>query len=718
LPEADGRLYDHVVGEGVETERRKHLRAWLRFLSCEARSLRERPTSFFQQAANQPQETVPARAALVRLHSGSSRAMWLRWVNKPDSVSSLITDIDATFPCAISRTGCLVAAAGMKGGLSVWDGTTGHERVQLLPPGQECLQCSFSADDGLVGVILAGGSFRLYDTKKGGELGEPFSAECTSAFAFLPDGRVLLGSWFSYTIHVLSTETSKGRMGKDMHLPGIEILAASPDGMRAASSACDGTLKLWDLATGEVRAAWRAHPGPVHSLAFSPDGRLLVTSSYSPSVGIWDATSGEEVDTVRLHSGDVSSCVFSPEGDLISVGSDGTAKRSDAFGARQPIVLIDGLILGTRGFLSGDGSRLLTASAEGLRVWETSGMRRREAHASQTRAGVFTADGDQFVTASGDGTLIIWDGLEGRKCIVLTDDPVKEIRPLAVTGLGNQVHCCALTRDGSRVASGHRDGAVRIWDARTGRLQTVFTGHAGVVSCAFASADHRIITLDEEGSLRWWFLDGPTPVDAGLAENVASFAFGGGDYSLLVGFTDGRLGILDLAGERALSEYPSLGGSVDRCVFAHEGNAAILVAAAARRIVAISAADGSVRFERNGLPPMARDLSGRCLAYQGDEGVIEILDLPTGERRGRVAVGPGDGEVWTCAFSSDGRYLAAAAEFGRVRLWRVPDFEECMAFWLDAPCRVLAWHPAVPTLVAGSLGGEVAFLKVEPPSTA
>jgi general transcriptional corepressor TUP1 len=95
----------------------------------------------------------------------------------------------------------------------------------------------------------------------------------------------------------------------------------------------------------------------------------------------------------------------------------------------------------------------------------------------------FTPDGKGLVSSSpDDSTLKYWDisnVLRGGKAMP------KEMKDARRDGeeYKERVFSVAVSQDGEWIVSGHRDGGVQFWDARTRELQLVLRGHKYSGSC-------------------------------------------------------------------------------------------------------------------------------------------------------------------------------------------------------------------------------------------
>jgi WD40 repeat protein len=116
---------------------------------------------------------------------------------------------------------------------------------------------------------------------------------------------------------------------------------------------------------------------------------------------------------------------------------------------------------------------------------------------------LFNSDGSRIVTASFDNTSRVWDARTGRMLALLS-------------GHEDRVIIASFSANGSSIVTASADKTTRVWDAVTGAALTVLVGHTNWVNSAAISADgSRILTASLDQTARIWQLDAVvlTPAD-------------------------------------------------------------------------------------------------------------------------------------------------------------------------------------------------------------
>ncbi len=113
-------------------------------------------------------------------------------------------------------------------------------------------------------------------------------------------------------------------------------------------------------------------------------------------------------------------------------------------------------------------------------------------HNGQVHSGFFNNEGDKAITASSDGTAIIWNSNTGQKEQILA-------------GHKSSVTYAVFDPDEDYAATSSRDSTAKLWDLNTGELIRTFEGHtANVNSVNFSYDGVHIITAGSDGTVKIW----------------------------------------------------------------------------------------------------------------------------------------------------------------------------------------------------------------------
>ncbi|MEZ4428043.1 MAG: WD40 repeat domain-containing protein [Nannocystaceae bacterium] len=419
-------------------------------------------------------------------------------------------------------------------------------------------------------------------------------------------------------------------IGALRHAARTNMLLGTPSG---------GAALLWSLDGVSEPTQLHGHTGSVVAARFDPSGEALATGSVDGSARLWSWATSPEV--LRGHAQAAQQVTFLPGGALLSASLDGTARRW------RP---------------SERGDRRVTILAG-----------HREGASVLARV---SPDGDWIVTASADGSLLLWTG-EGARA---SDEAGARVP-------GEPVDL-ALDRRG-RVAVGTREGAVHLLRvAPAGRLRAGPRVDAGAPITRVRLAGDALLATTEDGRVQAWTLadDAPTP---GLTRQEHAGAIRDLDVDvagrrLVTAGDDGIARVLRLSSWEvdATVEVTALRG--------HEGPlwSARLDASGERLLTASS--DGTARLWMTSADAPATILRGHTAAVwialfdpagtraltSSADGTARLWSLPAGTsillpHAGTAAPGERDVSVWSAAFSPDGALAATADDSGVIRLFPV-----------------------------------------------
>ena len=310
---------------------------------------------------------------------------------------------------------------------------------------------------------------------------------------------------------------------------------------------------------------------------------------------------------------------------------------------------------------------------------------------------VWSPSGDRLAAAAQDRN-------SGEACgVVVLDTSSGEI-VLTLEEYESVARSLDWSPDGETLLTGHEDGGVRKWDARTGAERSTLTGHTGMVRDALFSPDgSRIATASEDGSVRLWNSKTGEEQMAldGHAGPVRSVYWSPDGDQIVSGGNDGLPRVWDAASGEALLVLP--GHTEDVVIVTWSADGRRIASQGLDAIVKVwDAATGGLIFQISNATPESSSKrgfvqfspDGNWLVVGGSRvNGLRIWDTSTSVP---ILFGHTFGQEWG-GWSPDGTLIATAGTDGSARLWdattgqQLKEFDQG-SYWSD-------WSPDGTRLV-------------------
>src|SRR5262249_26151108 len=240
-------------------------------------------------------------------------------------------------------------------------------------------------------------------------------------------------------------------------------------GRHVLTGSHDATLRLWDTATGQEIRRFEGHTDMVQCVALSPDGRFALSGSNDHTVRLWDVKSGRELHRFDGHRDCVQSVAFAPDGrNALSAGGGQFDKKK---------------------WLPGDDFA--------LRLWDLPPDKAPQATIPEPPTkpvvGPLVIETEPLPKQAPGPPL-------NNLAMVSRPAPLAGVLSWTVETMAHRsaVEAIAYDPGGKRLATADRDGVVRIWEPKTGRLLRMIVVPAAWLTGIAWSPDGEVLATASE----------------------------------------------------------------------------------------------------------------------------------------------------------------------------------------------------------------------------
>lgn len=571
---------------------------------------------------------------------------------------------------------------------------------------------------------------------RGGVTRVAYSADGQTAFSVGQDGA--LKKW----------ELSSGQLlaSWDSNTSSLSALEMSPDGRIMAVGGNDGSIQIRNAETGRVIQLLKAHDSEVTSVAFSADGKQLASVSKDLRVRIWSPYSGKEVRTLTGVARALNAVVFGPDDKVLyAAGAEGRILRWNLSTGKPLRPLEVGETTLTSLAIAPNGRYLVAGSWDQLaRLWDLKSdklVRTFQFHKNWVTDVAFSPDGFFLATAGRDREVALWN--------------LKNPKPLSIwrghAGMISSVH---FSPDGLTLLSGSWDGTARQWSTGLptspelgGQLRMVLRGGSmRVTSLAWTPDARRLALGHPDGAIVVWDIasgsvvqtlkGGWTPVRALGWGPGGVLVMGSEEGSVLVWNTEGGVRRKQLSGHTASITAVSLNSdgsvlataSLDKTVRLWK-----MPSGEPIRTLTLKAAPLSMTFSPDGKGVIVGTGAGELSWYSVETGTadkpfltkgpaVQALSLARTGKQLAVALGSGSialftvedrkqvqtllghsGPVLSLSYRPDGKRLVSAGSDLTLRWWD-PTRPEGDVRRMNVLVPQVAWSPDGSAVAAGADG--------------
>ncbi|MFY8167149.1 MAG: WD40 repeat domain-containing protein, partial [Sediminibacterium sp.] len=197
----------------------------------------------------------------------------------------------------------------------------------------------------------------------------------------------------------------------------------------------DGIVTIWKVKNGELRYKINAFNVAVNKIILNPNSTKIIVIPVEGNPHVFSLISGEKLGELKDHNGQIKTAAFSPTGDYIATGG---IQNEVVIYSSYDFTIVNRLVGHERVFRGNDKEEITLFINNQFWIHDLQ----------------FNFEGNRLITASDDGTAIVWNIKEGK---ILQ----------RFYHFGGQIKSCNFNRDGKSVlTSSAKD--TKVWEVDTG----------------------------------------------------------------------------------------------------------------------------------------------------------------------------------------------------------------------------------------------------------
>ena len=398
----------------------------------------------------------------------------------------------------------LVASSSENDGMKMWDISSKELLWEYHPPYPiNAPPVSFSPDGGYVAFVPTPEEILFVDLHHDFSTQKNIDLDFIDGIflAFSPDGsRLVMG--INHGVLIWETETFTMEKWIDLpHLRPSSIVFSHDSRLLYSGGEGRGDIVISDIEKGEWIQFLNEYRSFVPSISWSPDGTLLAGANLINVNYVHDASPGAVGEPiVMLGIQRLQQCAglrFSPDGKWLAGGCDDSLRiwKTGVWEDYPRTMKVDSFFLRSIAW-SPDGKMIVGTDLRHNWVFDLEQDTVLHWFEDDTTEVVlkFSPDGKYLISGGGDGAVRLWDPKTGT---LVHDLRGYHTDRLTIRGLD-------ITRDGTQFATGALDGRVLFWDLETATPYKEVYHDGGVTTVGYTPDGRYLLSGGLDGRIIVW----------------------------------------------------------------------------------------------------------------------------------------------------------------------------------------------------------------------